>query len=270
MDEAAEFPVRRNGGLGYVSAAALENLDCLRHYFVCRFGGTSSGAYESLNFSFSSDDRRENVERNRAKAGQVLGLPGPIVFARQIHGDGIALIDENNLESVYAKPPEADAMVTKLKNVPLAVLTADCIPVVVCDTGTPALAVVHAGWKGTALSLVWKTMLYMIEQFGSKAEDCYAAVGPGISGSCYEVGEQVREAFLQGLPFGESVLSPAGPLHWRADLKDASWRQLLDGAVPASHAAVCPYCTHCEAEYFYSARRDRTGTGRQPTVALLV
>lgn len=270
MNEVPEFPLRRKNELGYVSASVLEDRDCLRHFFFCRVGGFSSGAHESLNFSFSTDDDRKNVERNRAKTGEVFGLPRPIVFAKQVHGDNIALIDEGNLERMYSEPPEADALVTKLRNVPLAVLTADCMPAIICDAGTPALAVVHAGWKGTALSVIWKTILYMIEQFGSKAEDCYAAIGPGISGTCYEVGGQVRDAFLQGLPFGESVLSPAGPSHWRADLKDASYRQLLDGAIPPGQAAVCPYCTHCEMELFFSARRDRDGTGRQPAVAFLV
>lgn len=269
MNEVPEFPLLRKEDLGYVSAKVLEDLSCLRHFFLCRTGGFSSGACDSLNFGFSKDDDRGNVERNREKTGKILGLPGAIVFAKQVHGDNIALIDEDNLAQAYAEPPEADALVTRLSNVPLAVLTADCMPAVICDAGTPALAVVHAGWKGTALSTIWKTILFMIEQFGSKTEDCYAAVGPGISGPCYEVGGQVRDALLQGLPFGESVLSPAGPLHWRADLKDASYRQFLDGAIPAAQAAVCPYCTHCEAEWFFSARRDRNGTGRQPAVAFL-
>ena len=269
MTESPDFPLRRAEDLRYVASADLEALSVLRHYFLCRIGGFSSGKYESLNFG-SEGNGAECVQRNRNRAKECLGLNHPVLLAKQVHGDRIAIINEANLEGMRAQPPEADAMVTKLRDVPLGILTADCMVAVIFDKATPALGIVHAGWRGIAMSIIWKTVLTMIDQFGTKSEDCYAAIGPGISAACYEVGEDVREALLQGLPFAEMILEPAGELHWRANLKEAAYRQLLDGRIPPRQVGVCPYCTHCESDLFYSARRDGGDTGRQAAIACIV
>ena len=243
MTESPEFPIRSASAAPYVAAAALEKLDCLKHFYGTR---KSPGDFSQL------------------------GLPRAPLVPRQKHGNGVAVVDGRNVERLQADPPEADALVTALRGVPLAVLTADCLGIVICDQRMPALAVVHAGWRGTVRSVLWKTVLTMFETFGTRSEDCIAAVGPAIAGPCYEVGEDVRSAFVKGLPYGQDVLTSAGERRWRADLREANRRQLLDARVPPGQISICPYCTHCEAEWFHSFRRDASSSGRQVTVAMLV
>ncbi len=269
MREDASFPGRRAGDLPYHAAAALDGAPGLRHWFLGRRGGASAGPWASLNLGYATGDDRDTVERNRLRAWEALGLPRPPLLPSQVHGNDVVTVDAGNVERFMAEPPRADALITALRGQPLALLTADCLPVVVVDRRTPALAVVHAGWRGTVRSILWKTLLTMFEEFGTQSEDCLAAIGPAIAGPCYEVGEDVREAFVKGLPYGQDVLTAGAPLHWFADLREANRRQLLDARLPASQVATCPYCTHCEADGFYSARRDRPDSGRQATVAML-
>lgn len=268
MNESAEFPVRQAGCIPYVAAAVLEQVGCLRHFFCGRQGGSSQGLYASLNVSYAVRDERSAVDKNRSYMWAQLGLACAPVMPRQVHGDEVVVVTRENLDEVQGRPPEADALITRLTGIPLAMLTADCLAIIVCDQRTPALGVIHAGWRGTVRATVWKTILTMIEVFGTQPEDCVAAVGPAIAGPCYEVGEDVREALVKGLPYGRDVLTPAGESRWRADLREANRRQLVDGRIPPSQVSICPYCVHCEAEWFFSARRDPVG-GRQATVAVL-
>jgi hypothetical protein len=196
---------------------------------------------------------------------EALGLPRPPLVPRQVHGSAVLVLDAGNVDACRAAPPEADAVVTTLRNQPIAVLTADCAAIIVWDRRTPALGVVHAGWRGTAQAVLAKALSAMAHAFGTKAGDCTAAVGPSIGPECYPVGGDVHDAFA-GTP---DVLAPDGPGRWRLDLREANRRQLVDGGVPADRVAVCPYCTSCEADWFHSARRDRGTTGRQAAVAMI-
>ena len=216
------------------------------------------------------DAERGVTCRFLARGGTEEGFPAPVLSLRQVHGDRVFVLDERSLEGARREPPEADAVITGLRGAPVAIRTADCASVVVHDRRTPALGAIHAGWRGTVRSIVWKTLLLMMEEFGTNPDDCRAAIGPAIAGKCYEVGEDVREAFDRGLPYGGDLLRPASAGKWWLDLLEGNRRQLLDGRLGASRVQVCPYCTHCEAEWFHSARRDGPGAGRQSMVAMLL
>lgn len=264
------FPLRDAAGVPYVAAAVLERIGGLRHWFGTRRGGDSAAPFDSLNLAYGIGDDRDAVERNRNRCWEAMGLPRPPLIPRQVHGSAVVIVDAGNHDRLLADPPEADAVATAVRGIPLAILTADCVPIIVCDTATPALAVVHAGWRGTVAAALWRTLLTMFDSFGTRSEDCVAAIGPSIAGPCYEVGEDVRTAFVHALPYGQDVLAPAGPqFKWLADLREANRRQLLDGRLVPARVGVCPYCTHCEAGWFHSARRDRGGSGRQAAVAML-
>ncbi len=263
------FPLRTKGRIGYVAAASLEGMGALRHYFVCRKGGVSSGKFAHLNLSAASGDDERAVKRNRTLMRDTLGLPRPPLHLKQVHGNRVLVVDESNLAQVESSPVEGDAMVTGARNVPLAVLTADCPSIVMFDPVGRVLGVAHAGWRGTASGIVRETVAVMKGRFGVRPGNIIAAIGPSIAAACYEVGMDVRRAFVQGLPFAADVLAPAGDSKWHADLREANRRQLLDQDVRAQGISTCPYCTHCELEWFYSARRDRDGTGRNSTVAYL-
>lgn len=266
---AGGFPVRGTDAVPWIESAVLASAPGARHAFSTRKGGESGGPWESLNLGYATGDDRETVERNRLRLWDTVGLPEPPFVPRQVHGNAVLVLEPGNLERCMADPPEADAVVTAMRRVPIAVLTADCASIIVYDRGTPAIAVVHAGWRGSVRAILWKAMLTLFEVFGTKSEDCLAAVGPAIAPGCYPVGDDVHEAFSRGLPYGRDLLSAAGPGSWLLDLREANRRQLLDARLPQTQVSVCPYCTHCMGEWFYSARRDHGTTGRHAAVAML-
>jgi YfiH family protein len=255
----------------WVASSALDGKAAgLRHFFLTRRGGQSGGLFESLNVGYGRGDADASVAANRRRVAGQLGLPMEPVALRQVHGDKVVVVREGDTKGLLAAPPEADALVTSLHGVPLMVQTADCLPVVVCDTRTPALGVVHAGWRGTVLSILWKTVVTMMDEFGTRPEDCVAAVGPGIGPDCYEVGGEVRDAFGQFLPsYSGALFTPARDGRWNANLGEANRLQLVDALLRPDSIWVCPYCTHCESGSFFSARRDGINSGRQGAVAWL-
>lgn len=242
MRESAEFPLHESGGTRYVTSALLDGEAGL----LCRFFGRAAEAIEADT-----------------------GFPSPPLAVRQVHGDTIVVVEEGAMERLRNEPVEGDAVITRVRGVPVTVRTADCASIVVYDRRTPALGVVHAGWRGTVRSVLWKTVLMMVESFGTDPNDCMAATGPAIAGTCYEVGDDVWEAYGKMLPYGHDLLRRAGEGRWMLDLVEGNRRQLLDARIPAGQTATCPYCTHCAPEWFHSARRDGAAAGRQATVAML-
>lgn len=270
MNWVDEFPVRVSGGVEWVASKLLEkNSAGLGHGFLARRGGASEGPFRSLNLGYGRGDSGENVVENRKRAVKELGLPMEPLTLKQVHGDRVVTVRGGDPALLVSSPPEADAYITDVRGVPLMILTADCIPVVVYDPRTPALGVIHAGWRGTVLSIVWKSVIAMMDEFGTMPEDCLAVVGPGISQKCYEVGEDVRDAFDHSFSYSGDLFSPARDRYWNADLKEANRRQLLDALIRPASVEVCPYCTHCGDSHFFSARRDGIDSGRQGAVAWL-
>ncbi len=144
---------------------------------------------------------------------------------------------------------EGDALLTALAGVPLSVRTADCYPILLADERNHAVAAVHAGWRGTAVRIVVRTLEEMYRRFGTAAADVFAAVGPGIGECCYEVGADVARQF---------GLEQAG----RIDLAAINRRQLLDAGVAEHRIDVLGGCTKCDAHLFHSYRRDQLAAGR--------
>jgi polyphenol oxidase len=144
---------------------------------------------------------------------------------------------------------EGDALLEDRPGSVVAVKTADCVPVLLVDDAHRAVAAVHAGWRGTAAGIVGKAVAAMRERFGSEASALYAAIGPSIGKCCYEVGPEVSVQFgLEGRTF--------------LDLPEFNRRQLLDSGVTGERIFASNLCTHCNADEFYSFRRDREAAGR--------
>jgi YfiH family protein len=143
---------------------------------------------------------------------------------------------------------EGDALVTDRPGLLIGVKTADCVPILLADSRTRAVAAVHAGWRGTSASIAGAALASMSARYGTVAADVYAAIGPCIGVCCYEVGSEV-------LPH----LRPGEKQH--LDLAAANLRQLVDAGVPESHISSAGLCTKCN-EQFHSYRRDREHAGR--------
>jgi polyphenol oxidase len=271
------------------------------HGFSTRVGGSSRAYGKSdLNLGFTKDDSRAAVERNRAVFLRALGavarksskLPTggdsfwPLVTLRQIHSDVIHCVD-----SVPDEPLAGDGLITSAPGLPLAIQTADCLPVILADAKLRAVGVFHAGWRGTVQRIVEKGVGEMVRCFGSSPRDLKAAIGPGIQGCCYEVGAEVRTKFESQFAYAASLfreieesdpvrekypmlfLTARAPGHSELpkkiflDLAEANRQQLLAAGVPAKNIEASPLCTNCHTDLLFSYRGERGKTGRMMAVA---
>ena len=144
---------------------------------------------------------------------------------------------------------EGDALVTRIPGVAVSIRTADCFPILLADPQTRAVAAVHAGWRGTAAGVVRASLARMQEEFGTKPENMYAAIGPGIGRCCYEVGAEVARQF---------GLNEAGKL----DLAVENRNQLIAAGLQPEKIEQVGGCTFCQPRQFFSWRRDHDPAGR--------
>jgi polyphenol oxidase len=260
----------------------------LVHGFTTRPGGfTTSYGGRTLNVGFTKDDLRASVERNRkevllAAGATTKGEPWPLITLRQIHSDLIHVV-----RSRKPGPMVGDGLVTDLPRLALGILTADCFPVLLVDTKTKAVGAFHAGWRGTVKRIVEKGVGIMRLEFGSRPEDIYAAIGPGIQKCSFEVGEEVEDAFHTQFDYAAELfhhvqesdavrerypmlfMNQRAPGHGdpcikvHLDLREANRRQLLAAGVPEANITALEGCTVCQPRKFFSHRAERGKTGRQ-------
>jgi YfiH family protein len=279
----------------------LNQLPWLVHGFSTRLGGVSR-VYggKALNLGFTQHDSRAAVERNREIFLKELGAANgrkswPLVSLRQIHSDLIFHIDSESDPAHTARTPEppfaGDGIVTATPGLLVAVQTADCLPVILADRKRHAVGVFHAGWRGTVNRIVEKGVGEMRKCFKSNPRDLVAAIGPGIRGCCYDVGEEVRTKFEAQFAYASTLfrevkesdpvrekypllfLTARAPGHSELpvklflDLVEANRRQLLDAGVLAKNIDTAAPCTACHTELLFSFRAEKGVTGRMMAVA---
>ncbi len=223
------------------------------HGFTTRHGGCSRSPWDSLNLSASTGDEPGAVQQNWARLRQETGLS--FARVRQVHGSAVACRHEG-----AEPPPEADAVATGRSGLAACVLSADCVPVLIGDPRTGAVAAVHAGWRGTLARVAARAVEVLERDFGARRENLLAAIGPAIGPCCYEVSRELAERFVAEVGPSVSMVHPRTP---RIDLWSANERVLRDAGVPAERIEVIERCTACDAESFFSHRRDGARTGRQ-------
>lgn len=258
---------------------------------------------KDLNLGFTQHDSHAAVEKNRAAFLRELGAVTrkrsskkkieslwPLVTLRQIHSDIIHCID--SVSDLTTKDQlVGDGLITAAPGLLLAIQTADCIPVIVVDTKRYAVGVFHAGWRGTVKRIVEKGVGEMVRRFGSRPRDMKAAIGPGISGCCYEVGEEVRTKFESQFAYAARLfrevkesdpvrekypllfLTARAPGHSELpkkiflNLVEANLRQLVAAGVPKKNVEALGLCTNCHPELLFSYRAEKGRTGRMMGVA---
>ncbi|MGZ4196026.1 MAG: polyphenol oxidase family protein [Solirubrobacteraceae bacterium] len=231
------------------------DLDGARVVFTTRRGGFSSGPYESLNLGRLTDDRPEDVKRNRAALKQHLGVH--LAYIRQVHGTTVRRVTDRPAEPTDGvELPECDGQATALRGVAPMVMTADCLPVAVVGSG--AVAMLHAGWRGLAGGILAEGV-DAVRELGANGS-LQAAIGPGAGPCCYEVGEEVHAAFTeQGLDTRNGR---------NLDLKAIAGEQLQRAGVEVVHdLGLCTICG--DPTLLFSHRRDGGITGRQAGVVWL-
>jgi len=230
------------------------------HGFPTRAGGVSQGAYASLNCAVSVGDAPEAVQENLRRLARAAGVePGALVTISQVHGDTVLRAAAGEGDALRPPIGEADAVWTDTVGTAVGVRTADCVPILLQDPVGRRVAAVHAGWRGVVADIVTRTLEAMARA-GTRSADVRAAIGPCIQRCCFEVDGDLPRRF--GAAFGEDVVvAVAGKDRRHLDLPLAVRRSLERAGLPASHVAVLPQCTMCDARFF-SHRRDRGVTGR--------
>ena len=166
----------------------------ISHGFFFLYGGKSFGIYKSLNCGPGSEDKKEKVEKNLKIAKNIIGKTTKNIFLlHQIHSNKFIYVDEKYKNK---KKPKADAIITNQKYLPIAVLTADCTPILIYDDKKEIIAAIHAGWKGAYKDIVNKVIKFMIKK-GCELNNMTAAVGPSISLKNYEVKEDFKKKFIK-------------------------------------------------------------------------
>ncbi|MEW6350331.1 MAG: peptidoglycan editing factor PgeF [Thermodesulfobacteriota bacterium] len=231
--------------------------------FSMRNGGHSGAPWNSLNFSTQGGDEAEHVRRNLELLGTHLGIaPEQIVFCRQVHGDAVAIAHR-----VPDQEPLADAVISDHVGVFPAVRTADCLPILVLDPVRRTAAAIHAGWKGTVLRITRKVIRMLVDEFGARPADLFAALGPAIGPCCYEVGDAVIKPFTRNFPEAERfIIGNSGNGRKHLDLAGANRQELLSSGIAGERIHSVGLCTSCHEGLFFSYRRDRGLTGRHMAV----
>jgi YfiH family protein len=229
-----------------------------RHAFFTRRGGVSSGAYESLSFSIAAGDTAENVRQNLERAGNALGVESTrIHFLSQVHGRVARVLngDEDQAELIHV---EGDALVSRAPGLACGVRSADCVPVLIADRRSGAVAAAHAGWRGAVQGVV-SAAIEALRALAPEA-DLIAAIGPHISLAAFEVSDDVAETLLKASRDPEIVDRSHAKPH--VDLRRMLRAELVSQGL--SQAAVDDVwgCTVLEPERFFSFRRDGKASGR--------
>ena len=226
----------------------------VRALVTTRAGGVSRGAYANLNLGAHVGDDPAAVAENRRRLRVAAALPAEPVWLSQVHGCKVARLDASSLPGL-----EADAALTDVPGVVCAVLTADCLPVLFCNRSGTRVAAAHAGWRGLAAGVLEASVADM----DTAPEDIHAWLGPAIGPSVFEVGDEVREAFVARHPGADSAFAPSPAGRWLADLYSLSRLRLSACGVRSVHGG--DYCTFTDAGQFYSYRRDGE-TGRMASL----
>jgi YfiH family protein len=231
-----------------------------------RGAGRSLPPFDTLNLgnrTAADGDDPATVEGNRAELATRLRLPSLPHWLRQVHGRGVARFDVPLAAARAAvAEPEADAAVTGTPGVVLAILTADCLPVVFAARDGLEVAVAHAGWRGLAGGVLEATVAAM----RTPAGHLQAWLGPAAGPQAYEIGAEVFHAFVDADPGAAGAFLATRPGHWRVDLYALARRRLAAAGVAPGQVHGGGLCTITDAARFYSHRRDRR-TGRMATLA---
>jgi polyphenol oxidase len=218
-----------------------------------RHGGVSQVPYDSLNFGDHVNDNPIHVAQNRQLLSQY--LPSEPVWLHQVHGTHV--VDAANTSCV----PDADAGYTTRNNVVCVTMTADCLPVLLCDTAGSVVAAVHAGWRGLCDGVIEAT----VAKLATKPADLMAWLGPAIGPNAFEVGAEVRAQFVEKDAQAEAAFRPHGD-KWLGNLYQIATQRLNNLGVTKIHGGG--HCTFTEKDQFFSFRRDNI-TGRMATLIWL-
>lgn len=228
--------------------------------FSTRLGGVSAFPENDLNLAGFDEDTTENIYENRRRFLAAFDGDYKLATAWQVHGDSVRIVqDESAVEDSEIR---ADGLVSDLTDVLVGVKTADCVPVLLADRVTKAFAAVHAGWRGTASSIVTRAVAKMKEIYGAEPAELICAIGPAATCENYEIGPEVIETFANNFPASRQYFTPTRDGHALIDLHLANRDQLTGAGVRPENIFTAPFCTISRTDLFFSYRIEKKRYGK--------
>lgn len=244
----------------------------VRAVFTTRAGGVSAGeAFASLNLGLVPGDAPAAVEANRARVARAVGVAP--AWLSQVHGVHCAVLDATS--ATVAPPIEADACTTQLAGVPCVMRVADCLPVLFTDRAGAVVAAAHAGWRGLAQGVLEQAVSALQQLRGTPLQDTHdvmAWLGPCIGPQAFEVGPEVRAAFVAHAPEAADCFAPLPQGQWLADLQGLARQRLQAAGVSALYGndGSTAWCTVSNPSRFFSHRRDHRALGGSGRMAACI
>ena len=264
----AQIKENKRGAVEYLTFPILEQTGLVRHLFSTREGGVSEGIYRSMNLSYTRGDEKAAVDENYRRIADVLGCSvEDFVCSDQTHTINLRVVtrEDRGKGVLYPKDyRDVDGLLTQEPGIVLATFYADCVPLYFVDTKRKAVALAHSGWRGTVARMGQCVVDRMGECFGTRPEDLVAAIGPSICQSCYEVSEDVADAFAEkfcGEGQRDRILQAKGQGKYLLDLWAANELVLKEAGIPEKQIQVTDVCTCHNSEYLFSHRASQGRRG---------
>lgn len=261
-DDRNVFRNVERGGVPYLSFKALEDTGMVINGFSTRLGGASKGRFATMNFSYSRKDDPADVLENFTRMADALGVERDrMVVSYQTHTTNVRRVTrEDEGKGVIRERDyrDVDGLITDVPGITLVTFYADCVPLYLVDQVHHAIGLSHSGWRGTVRRMGQVTMDAMKEAFGTRPEDVTACIGPSICRDCFEVGEEVAEAFADAFdPKYRDALYRANekPGKYQLDLWKANEIIFQEAGVPKEQIHTTNICTMCNSDYLFSHRR---------------
>lgn len=244
------------------------------HAFSTRNGGVSEGIFSSLNLGMNRGDDIDKVKENWNRFLKASDIESEsFVCGKQVHGNYVHIATKEDLRPAYGPGEliEADGYVTNEKNVPLAVFTADCVPLIMEDAVSGVVGAIHSGWRSTVADIEGQAVMQM-EKLGAKAENICVAIGPAICGKCFQVGQEVVDGIDKLLGYKDDSLYVSDPDNegkYFLDLRAAIYKRLLQLGVRPENIEISEECTMCLPDKYWSHRYTNGERGSQANIIML-
>lgn len=261
-----EFDCGEGQALPLLRFPLLDETGIVENAFTTREGGISEGIFESLNLSFTRGDAPDAVKENYRRIAAAFGKEvSDIVCSDQTHTTNVRRVDRTygGCGVIKDRPyTDVDGLVTDEPGLILATFYADCVPLYFVDPVHKAIGLSHSGWRGTVERMGQATLNKMKAEFGTDPADVYAAIGPSICQDCYEVSEDVADAFTEAFAgHEEEILIDKGNGKYQLDLWKANEIVMMDAGVKREHLAVTNICTCCNERLLFSHRASKGKRG---------
>ncbi len=260
--------LNQSGRVKYLTYNKLSDIGTIRHAFSTRIGGVSTGNCAEMNLAFGRGDSAETVLENYKIFCNATGFDtNTLVASAQDHNVYVRTVTMQDCGVGIYRPRDiqsVDALITNQKGVTLVTYYADCTPIFFVDTGTNAIGLAHAGWRGTVGKICANVVSKMQSEFGTNSNDLICAIGPAISKCCYEVDKPVADQFKTAFNEHSKIIFDKGDGKYMIDLLQANEQVLLDCGVSDCNIIISDICTKCNSDLLWS---HRATNGKRGTMA---